>query len=131
LALFTRLYRDARSTKHKINFCAQLPESTTDRAKPVMVWIHGGGFYMGSGNSNMYGPDYMVSEDVVLVTINYRLGALGQFKTIYYTETCQLAGVYTTFRQLSLLPSPYRCHFTVRFLTVILVAKFEICCFKW
>jgi carboxylesterase type B len=58
-----------------------LPESTTDRAKPVMVWIHGGGFYMGSGNSNMYGPDYLVSEDVVLVTINYRLGALGFLST--------------------------------------------------
>ena len=64
-----------------------------------MVWIHGGRFYMGSGNSNIYGPDHLVSEDVVLVTINYRLGALGQFKTIYYTEPCQLAGVYTMLRQ--------------------------------
>ena len=64
-----------------------------------MVWIHGGGFYIGSGNSNLYGPDYLMSEDVVLVTINYRLGALGQFQTTYYTEPCQLAGVCTTFRQ--------------------------------
>jgi carboxylesterase type B len=47
-----------------------------------MVWIHGGGFYIGSGNSNFHGPDHLISEDVVLVTINYRLGALGQFKTI-------------------------------------------------
>lgn len=44
---------------------------------PVMVWFHGGGFAMGSGNSFFYGPDYLVAEDVVLVTINYRLGSLG------------------------------------------------------
>lgn len=29
------------------------------------------------GNSFLYGPDFLVAEDVVLVTINYRLGALG------------------------------------------------------
>jgi carboxylesterase type B len=64
-----------------------------------MVFIHGGGFYLGSGNSDIYGPDHLVSEDVVLVTINYRLGALGQFKAIYYTVPCQLAEVYMTFRE--------------------------------
>lgn len=48
--------------------------------KPVMVWIHGGGFISGSGNgeSNLYGPNYIMDRDVVLVTINYRLGALGK-----------------------------------------------------
>lgn len=45
--------------------------------KAVMFWIHGGGFYLGSGNAEVYGPDYLVAEDVLLVTINYRLGALG------------------------------------------------------
>jgi carboxylesterase type B len=41
-----------------------------------MVWIHGGGFILGSGT--MFGePDSFVDEDVVVVTINYRLGALG------------------------------------------------------
>ena len=43
----------------------------------VMVWIHGGGFSMGSGDALFYGPDYIVRKDVVLVTLNYRLGALG------------------------------------------------------
>lgn len=42
-----------------------------------MVWLHGGGFTFGSGNAFLYGPDYLVAEDVVLVTINYRLGPLG------------------------------------------------------
>nr|CAD7403326.1 unnamed protein product [Timema poppensis] len=45
--------------------------------KPVMFWIHGGSFQSGSGSSKFYGPDYIVTEDIVLVTINYRLGVLG------------------------------------------------------
>nr|CAD7568085.1 unnamed protein product [Timema californicum] len=45
--------------------------------KPVMVWIHGGAFEMGSGDSDFYGPDYFLAQDVVFVSINYRLGALG------------------------------------------------------
>lgn len=32
---------------------------------------------MGSGNAFLYGPDHLVSAGVVLVTLNYRLGALG------------------------------------------------------
>merc|ERR1712179_411703 len=44
--------------------------------KPVMIWIHGGGFILGSGS--MFGePNRFVDEDVVVVTLNYRLGALG------------------------------------------------------
>lgn len=42
-----------------------------------MFWIHGGGYSFGSGNTFLYGPDYLVAEDVVLVTFNYRLGPLG------------------------------------------------------
>ncbi|CAG4948804.1 unnamed protein product [Parnassius apollo] len=44
---------------------------------PVMVYIHGGGFFFGSGSSSMYGGDYLVEKDVVVVTINYRCGPLG------------------------------------------------------
>ncbi|XP_068619235.1 carboxylic ester hydrolase [Battus philenor] len=43
----------------------------------VMVWIHGGAFSVGSGNAFLYGPDHLVGAGVVLVTLNYRLGALG------------------------------------------------------
>ncbi|KAK9875469.1 hypothetical protein WA026_007861 [Henosepilachna vigintioctopunctata] len=45
--------------------------------KPVMVWIHGGGFTRGSNSSKLNGPGYLMTEDVILVTINYRLGVLG------------------------------------------------------
>ncbi|CAK1601169.1 unnamed protein product [Parnassius mnemosyne] len=44
---------------------------------PVLVWIHGGGFYTGSGDSDFYGPEFFMANDVVLVTFNYRLEVLG------------------------------------------------------
>merc|ERR1719402_1760177 len=43
--------------------------------KAVMLWIHGGGFTIGSGSD--YNPVYFMEKDVVVVTFNYRLGALG------------------------------------------------------
>ena len=43
----------------------------------VMVWIHGGALQSGSGNNLYYGPHFIMEKDVILVTINYRLGAFG------------------------------------------------------
>ena len=42
-----------------------------------MVWIHGGGFTSGGGSEPVYSGTALASRDVVVVTINYRLGALG------------------------------------------------------
>uniref|UniRef100_V5GUX3 Esterase n=1 Tax=Anoplophora glabripennis TaxID=217634 RepID=V5GUX3_ANOGL len=52
-------------------------EIQAKRLRPVMFWIHGGGFTTGSSHSVIYGPEYLVTQDVVLVTFNYRLGVLG------------------------------------------------------
>ncbi|KAJ9599104.1 hypothetical protein L9F63_010372, partial [Diploptera punctata] len=57
------------------------PKGSDDPLTAVMVFIHGGGFNNGSGTSEFYGPDYIVNEAVILVTINYRLGALGFLST--------------------------------------------------
>lgn len=43
----------------------------------MLFYIHGGGFYSGSGSTELLGPDFLLMADVVVVTINYRLGALG------------------------------------------------------
>ena len=49
-----------------------------DGARPVMVWIHGGAFTIGSGSEQYYdGANLAARGDVVIVTINYRLGAFG------------------------------------------------------
>ncbi|XP_050428135.1 esterase E4-like [Adelges cooleyi] len=54
----------------------------TNGKLPVMFWIHGGGFAAGSGGSVFTGgPDYFMDKDVVLVSINYRLGLLGFLST--------------------------------------------------
>jgi len=46
--------------------------------RPVMVWIHGGAFILGSGSTALYAGERLATRgDVVVVTINYRLGALG------------------------------------------------------
>ena len=42
---------------------------------PVLVFFHGGSFQ--EGGSNFYGGKYFMEENVVLVSVNYRLGALG------------------------------------------------------
>ncbi len=48
------------------------------KKRPVMVWIHGGGFEIGSGSAALYNGANMAHKgDVVVVTINYRLGTLG------------------------------------------------------
>jgi para-nitrobenzyl esterase len=58
-----------------------LPETPTwepGRGRPVMVFIHGGGFTSGSGSVFLYrGGNLVRNGDAVVVTINYRLGALG------------------------------------------------------
>ncbi len=49
-----------------------------DARRPVMVWIHGGSFVTGSGSTPWYnGTSFAQLGDIVVVTINYRLGALG------------------------------------------------------
>ena len=48
-----------------------------DKKRPVMVWIHPGGFITGTGSSPLYNGSVLSQNgDVVVVTINYRLGPL-------------------------------------------------------
>lgn len=42
-----------------------------------MFHIHGGGYNEGSGNNYVFGPDFLLENRVIVVTINYRLGVLG------------------------------------------------------
>ena len=48
------------------------------KARPVMVWMHGGGFSAGSGNYLLYdGTNLAKKEDVVVVSVNHRLNIFG------------------------------------------------------
>jgi para-nitrobenzyl esterase len=62
------LYLNVYAPKRKLNNLFPL-------LKPVMVWFHGGAFFL--GESDDFGPAPLVDEDVVVVTVNYRLGLAG------------------------------------------------------
>lgn len=54
-------------------------QEESNEKKPVMVFIHGGAFNYGSGSLDFYSPDYLLDENVIVVTINYRLNVLGEY----------------------------------------------------
>ena len=56
-----------------------LQESNPHARYPVMVYIHGGSYEVGSGK--LYDGTVLAMNGVVVVTINYRLGALGTSST--------------------------------------------------
>ncbi|KAI0437516.1 putative lipase [Xylaria telfairii] len=67
-----------------LNLIIGRPAGTTKRSRlPVMVWIHGGGFWSGQNREATTSPDGMVRESVanglpvIMVAINYRLGFFG------------------------------------------------------
>ena len=54
------------------------PAASPEKLRPVLVWIHGGGFTVGSGSIPMLnGLRLSEAGDIVVVNFNYRLGALG------------------------------------------------------
>jgi para-nitrobenzyl esterase len=54
------------------------PNPNKNKGWPTMVWIHGGGFMQGSGSDPQFAADILVqSEQVVVVTLNYRLSLFG------------------------------------------------------
>ncbi|KAG5680864.1 hypothetical protein PVAND_010345 [Polypedilum vanderplanki] len=69
-------YEISEDCLHLNVFTKNLP---VNNLKPVIVYIHGGSFDQGSGRN--HGPLYLMERDVVLVTINYRIGALGFLST--------------------------------------------------
>jgi para-nitrobenzyl esterase len=61
----------------RLNVWASSDTEPGDR-KPVMVWLHGGAYALGSGSQALYDGRRLVGGgDVIVVTVNYRLGALG------------------------------------------------------
>ncbi|KAI4488472.1 hypothetical protein M0802_011578, partial [Mischocyttarus mexicanus] len=57
-------------------YTPQLPENGKE-LKAVLCWIYGGSFISGQNSKDTWSPDYFIEEDLVVVAINYRLGALG------------------------------------------------------
>ncbi len=73
------------------------------RRRPVMVWIHGGAFLV--GESDDYDPTPLLAQGVVVVTINYRLGALGflAHPALTAESTPHISGNYGILDQIAAL----------------------------
>ncbi|CAG9854755.1 unnamed protein product [Phyllotreta striolata] len=62
-------------------YSTKLPTLSENPLRPVIVYIHSGGLHSFGGASYWVGPNYLLDEDVVLVTFNFRLGTLGFLST--------------------------------------------------
>lgn len=67
---------DMNEDCHFLNVFAPT-EATSGSNLPVMFWIHGGAYLNGSGSLTWYHGSRLASRNAVVVSINYRLGALG------------------------------------------------------
>lgn len=71
--------------------------------QPVMVWLHGGAHQYGSGSQSIYQSNALVEKGVVLVTLNYRLGAFGYLAHPALTEEAGTSGNYGLLDQAAAL----------------------------
>lgn len=78
---------------------------TNDEKRPVIVYIHGGGFTEGSGSVPIYDGEAMAKKGVVFVTINYRLGLFSFFSHPELTQESphQASGNYGLLDQVAAL----------------------------
>jgi len=75
-------YGDQTEYERQSEDCLRLSIYTPDRnaSLPVLAWIHGGSYMTGSGQYARYdASEFAESENIVVVSISYRLGMLGHF----------------------------------------------------
>jgi para-nitrobenzyl esterase len=68
-----------RSSEDCLYLNVWTPAKSQDELYPTMLWIHGGGFRVGSGNGPQYDAQHLAAKGAVVVTFNYRLGTFGFF----------------------------------------------------
>ncbi len=81
------------------------PADSVGGPLPVMVWIHGGGFVMGSSSQSALDGGAIASRGVVVVSFNYRLGRFGFFAhpALSAAQTDEPLGNYGFMDQLAAL----------------------------
>ena len=71
---YTELPRQSEDCLYVNVFAPDTPSQNL----PVMVWIHGGAFYLGAGSEPLYDGSKLAAQgEVIVVTLNYRLGPFG------------------------------------------------------
>jgi len=71
--------------------------------RPVMVWIYGGAFYVGSGALPLFNGEFLARAGAVIVTINYRIGRLGFLAHPELTQESGFSGNYGLIDQIAAL----------------------------
>lgn len=79
------------------------PAKLGNNTFPVLVWIHGGAFVSGGGRVPIYDGASLARRDMVVVTINYRLGALGFMAHPALTAEAGTSGNYGLMDQIAAL----------------------------
>ena len=74
-------YRPARLSSEDCLYLNVWSKAAESDRKPVMVWIHGGALTRGSGAISTYDGTELAAKDVVVVTLNYRLGVFWLFRS--------------------------------------------------
>jgi len=69
--------------------------SNDTQLKPVVVWIHGGGFVNGGSSPDVYSGEKFAEKDVIFVSFNYRLGRFGFFGHPALTALALLIKAYS------------------------------------
>lgn len=80
-----------------------VPENAQGRSLSVAFWIHGGAFINGFGSELEFDGEAFTKNDVILVTINYRLGAFGFLCHPELSDTDGLSGNYGILDQIAAL----------------------------
>ena len=84
-----------------LNICTPMVD---DALRPVLVWIHGGAYRTGQGAIPWYnGNSFARNGDVIVVSINYRLGALGFTDLSRFGDEYATSGVNGTLDQIKAL----------------------------
>ncbi len=71
------VFRSAAESEDCLSLSVWTPASSAGARLPVMVWIHGGGFFSGASDEGRHEGSTLASKGVVVVEINYRLGLMG------------------------------------------------------
>ena len=77
LSMFPGMALGAATSEDCLYLNVWAPVRRSAQPLPVMVWIHGGGYTFGSASQGLYDGANLARRGVVVVAMNYRLGALG------------------------------------------------------
>lgn len=70
-------FRSQRMSEDCLYLNVWAPATSADGKLPVLVYLHGGGFAFGDGSEPRYDGAHLAARGMIVVTINYRLGAFG------------------------------------------------------